>query len=290
MPNSFFPWRSAYQLMRLDRPIGILLLLWPTLVALWVAAGGWPDVKVLVVFILGVILMRSAGCVVNDLADQRFDGQVVRTKYRPLITGEITQKQAMGVFIGLCLAAFSLVLMLNKLTIILSFVGVFLATSYPFMKRYMPMPQVVLGMAFGWAIPMAFAAQTGAIPPVAWWLFAANIVWSVIYDTFYAMVDREDDLKIGVKSTAILFGRYDRVIAGVLQILFLGMMWQVGNIMQFSVVFYAALNIALYLFIYQQWLIRDRERAACLKAFLNNNWVGALFFVAVFIHYGMAEW
>ncbi len=290
MRQASFPWPAAFQLMRLDRPIGILLLLWPTLVALWIAAAGWPELKILLIFILGVIIMRSAGCVVNDLADQRFDGLVARTQNRPLITGEIQQKQAIILFVGQCLFALCLVLMLNKLTITLSIVAVLLATSYPFMKRFIPFPQVYLGMAFGWAIPMAFAAQTGEIPAVAWWLFAANVVWSVIYDTFYAMVDREDDLKIGVKSTAILFGQYDRVITGVLQFLFLGIMWLVGDMMAFGVVFYAALNIALYLFIYQQWLIRDRERSGCLKAFLNNNWVGALFFVAVFIHYGMVGW
>lgn len=290
MNKERFPWRAAVQLMRLDRPIGILLLLWPTLTALWIAAAGWPDPKVLLIFVLGVIIMRSAGCVVNDLADQRFDGQVARTQNRPLITGDIQQKQAIILCVSLCLFAFGLVLMLNRLTILLSVVAVLLAASYPFMKRFMPIPQVVLGMAFGWAIPMAFAAQTGQVPAVAWWLFAANIVWSVIYDTFYAMVDREDDLKIGVQSTAILFGQYDRIITGSLQVLLLGIMWVVGDMMQFSVVFYAALNIALYLFIYQQWLIRDRERTACLQAFLNNNWVGALFFVAIFIHFGMVGW
>ena len=273
------------QLMRLDRPIGILLLLWPTLSALWIAAEGLPDITVLVVFILGVILMRSAGCAINDFADREIDGSVWRTQNRPLATGELTARQAIYVFIGMALVAFILVSLLNTLTIWLSLGGVFLAATYPFMKRYTYFPQIYLGMAFGWAIPMAFAAQTNSVPVMAWLLFLANIIWTTMYDTFYAMADREDDLQAGVKSTAILFGRYDLVLQALLQLGYLLIMILVALQLQFSMVFYVSLVMAAMLFIYQLRLSRQRERNACLQAFLNNNWVGAVVFLGIVLHY-----
>ncbi len=275
------------QLMRLDKPIGILLLLWPTLSALWVAAQGMPDPLVLSVFILGVIVMRSAGCVINDYADRNIDGQVSRTMNRPLATGALEAKAALRLFAILGLVAFVLVLLLNKLTILMSIVGLFLAASYPFMKRYTHLPQVYLGAAFGWAIPMAFAAQTGEVPSIAWLLFLANIVWSVIYDTFYAMADRKDDLLAGVKSTAVLFGNDDKAIIAILQFTFLVVMLLVGGQLGMSFIYYLGLLMTLGLFIYQQNLVRDRDPTACLQAFLNNNWVGAVLFLVIAAHYAL---
>lgn len=277
--------RPYLQLTRMNRPVGSLLLMWPMLVALWLAAGGMPDLKVLVIFVLGVLLMRSAGCAINDYADRELDGHVWRTVDRPLATGALSPGQAVMTFVLLALVAFVLVLQLNWLTIALSLVAAGLAALYPFMKRYTHFPQVILGMAFGWAIPMAFAAQTGEVPMLAWWLFAANIVWTLVYDTFYAMADREDDLKIGIKSTAVLFGRYDRLVIGFLQILY-GLFWlSLGLMMGFSAAFYLGLAGLLVLFIYQQWLTREREPLACFQAFRNNNWAGALLFAGVVLHY-----
>lgn len=273
------------QLMRLDKPIGILLLLWPTLAALWFAAEGVPDIKVLIVFVIGVITMRSAGCVINDYADRDFDGQVKRTLNRPLTLGLIEPKQALILFAGLSVLALILVLQLNKLTIMMSFVGLFLAVSYPFMKRYTYLPQVYLGAAFGWAIPMAFAAQTNAVPVIAWLLFLANILWATVYDTFYAMADREDDMLAGIKSTAILFGDDDTMIVGILQISFLGIMVMVGSQQQMGQVYYVGVLLAAVFSIYQQILVRNREPAQCLQAFLNNHWVGAVLFIGVASHY-----
>ena len=273
------------QLMRLDRPIGILLLMWPMLWALWIAAKGVPDIKVLVIFILGVIIMRSAGCAINDFADRNIDGHVWRTQGRPLATGVLEAKDAVILFVALAVVAFLLVLMLNELTIWLSLVGVFLAATYPFMKRYTYLPQLYLGLAFGWAIPMAFAAQTNSLPNVAWLLLLANIVWSTIYDTFYAMADREDDLLAGVKSTAILFGEDDRTILGILQITFLIVMILVGNQMELGWIYYLSLLLALGFFVYQQYLSRNRDPAQCLLAFLNNNWVGAVIFIGLVLDY-----
>lgn len=279
----------AYQysmLMRLHKPIGILLLLWPTLWALWVAAEGVPDIKVLTVFVLGVILMRSAGCVINDYADRKVDSRVSRTKDRPIASGTVSPDEAILLFIVLCLCAFFLVLTMNTFTILLSFGGVALAAIYPFMKRYTHLPQVVLGMAFGWAIPMAFAAQNNEVPRIAWLLYIATILWALIYDTMYAMADREDDLKIGVKSTAILFGDADRHIIGILQAMMLLTLYLIGAQAQFSGFYSAALVISLALMLYQQFLIHQRKPQHCIKAFLNNNWLGLAVFIGIYLSYG----
>jgi len=281
---------QAYiQLMRLDRPIGILLLLWPTLSALWIAAEGWPDPLVLVIFVLGVVVMRSAGCVINDYADRHIDGKVVRTMNRPLATGALSENDALKLFAGLGVLAFVLVIFLNDLTILMSIVGLFLAATYPFMKRYTHLPQIYFGAAFGWAIPMAFAAQTGTVPMIAWLLFVANVIWSTIYDTFYAMADREDDVLAGVKSTAILFGDDDKAIIAILQVTFLIAMLMVGSQLELSFIYYTGVLVTLGLFLYQQHLVRDRQAAACLQAFLNNNWVGATLFAGIVMHYAFIK-
>ena len=288
MTNLATQLRPYWQLTRMNRPIGILLLLWPTLTALWIAADGLPDIKILLIFIAGVVLMRAAGCAINDFADRHIDGQVWRTENRPLATGALTAKQAVLTFVVLALFAFMLVLLLNTFTIALSLVAVLLAAVYPFMKRFTYLPQLVLGMAFGWAIPMAFAAQTNALPAIVWWLFVANIIWTTMYDTFYAMADREDDLQAGVKSTAILFGQKDLLIQGMLQIGYLLILLFIGLQLQFGMLFYIGLAIAAVLFVYQLWLSKDRERHACLKAFLNNNWVGAVIFISIVLHYSLS--
>ncbi|NRA53761.1 MAG: 4-hydroxybenzoate octaprenyltransferase [Gammaproteobacteria bacterium] len=272
-------------LMRLDRPIGTLLLLWPTYWALWLAAQGTPDFKVLIVFTLGVFVMRSAGCVINDFADRKIDGRVKRTKNRPLATGLISSKQALALFFGLLVIALLLVITMNNLTIGLSFAAVALAACYPFMKRYTHLPQVVLGAAFGWAIPMAFAAQTNELPPVCWLLFGANLAWTVAYDTWYAMVDREDDLKIGVKSTAILFGRYDRLIIGILQATTIYCLVKVGLMMELGGYYYVALVAATGLFIHQQWQTKSRERDSYFTAFIANNQVGGVVFAGILANF-----
>jgi 4-hydroxybenzoate polyprenyltransferase len=268
-------------LMRLNRPIGILLLLWPTLWALWWAGAGRPNLWVLTVFVLGVVLMRSAGCVINDYADRGFDPHVERTRERPLAAGRVSPREALLLFVGLSLVAFALVLTLNTLTIALSFIGAFLAASYPFMKRVTHLPQFYLGVAFGWGIPMAFAAETGSVPGVAWLLFFANVCWAMAYDTAYAMVDRDDDLKIGVKSTAILFGDYDRLMIGVLHALTLGLLTLAGLTARLGLGYHVGLVVAAGLALYQQWLIRGRVRAACFRAFLNNHWFGAAIFAGI---------
>jgi 4-hydroxybenzoate polyprenyltransferase len=269
-------------LMRIDRPIGTLLLLWPTLWALWFAGNGRPPLLVLVVFTAGVFLMRSAGCVINDYADREFDPHVERTRNRPIAAGRVSAREAQVLFVVLALSAFLLVLLMNRLTILLSFIGAFLAASYPFMKRYTHLPQFYLGAAFGWSIPMAFAAVTGTVPLLAWVIFFANVFWSVAYDTAYAMVDREDDIKVGVKSTAILFGRYDRFMIAVFHIFCLGLLAWAGVIAHLGIVYFASLLIALSLAVWQQWLIRDRQGPACFRAFLNNNWLGAAVFAGLF--------
>src|SRR5690606_15357964 len=274
--------KSYLQLMRVDRPIGTLLLLWPTLWALWLAAGGFPQWHLLLIFSLGVLLMRSAGCVINDYADRKVDGHVQRTAQRPLATGAVSAREALLLFAGLCCVAFVLVLFTNRLTILLSFVAVALAATYPFMKRYTHLPQVVLGAAFGWSIPMAFAAQSGEVPRAAWLLFSANLLWTIAYDTFYAMVDREDDLKIGVKSTAILFGDDDRLATASLQLLTLLTLIFVGVQFKLAYWFYVSLIGVAVLFVHQQWLIRERRPDLCFKAFLDNNRVGALIFAGIF--------
>jgi len=277
--------QQYYLLTRMDRPIGIFLLLWPTLWALWVAAEGLPNWHVLLVFVSGVFLMRSAGCVINDYADREFDPLVSRTRERPIAAGRVKPNEALWLFAVLCLLAFALVLTMNALTIKLSFVGAALAAIYPFMKRYTHLPQVVLGMAFGWAIPMAFAAQTGSVPKVAWLMYVINVVWSVVYDTMYAMADREDDIKAGVKSTAILFGDADRVIIGILQGMVLLGLFLLGQQLDLGLAYYLSLAVAVALGIYQQFLIRQRQPALCFKAFLNNNWLGAAIFAGLVLSY-----
>jgi len=274
-----------FLLMRLDRPIGIFLLLWPALWALWISGEGKPDLHILLVFVLGVFLMRSAGCVINDYADRRYDPHVRRTRNRPIAAGIVSSKEALTLFVVLCLIAFILVLTLNTLTIILSFAGALLATIYPFMKRYTYLPQIFLGMAFGWAVPMAFAAQTGAIPNVAWLLFIVTILWATAYDTMYAMVDRPDDIRIGVKSTAILFGDSDRVIIALIQIMVFAIFLIIGTQLAMGVYYYLGLIVAALLAIFQQYLIRNRDAQQCFKAFLNNNWFGAVIYAGIVLHY-----
>ena len=272
-------------LMRLNKPIGIYLLLWPTLWALWIAGEGKPDLLVVGVFVLGVVLMRSAGCVINDYADRNIDPHVARTRNRPIACGKVTPHEALKLFAVLCVLAFFLVLLMNTLTMYLSFVAVALAALYPFMKRYTHLPQVVLGAAFGWAIPMAFAAQTGEVPRVAWLLFVATVLWTTAYDTMYGMVDREDDLKIGVKSTAILFGESDRLVIAALQILALGALLLAGQVAMLGGYFNFGLALAAGLALYQQYLIRERHPDACFNAFLNNHWFGAAVFSGIVLAY-----
>ncbi|MHA8115721.1 4-hydroxybenzoate octaprenyltransferase [Kosakonia cowanii] len=276
---------AFHRLMRTDKPIGALLLLWPTLWALWVATPGVPPLWILLVFVAGVWLMRAAGCVVNDYADRKFDGHVKRTANRPLPSGAVTENEARGLFIILVLLAFALVLTLNLMTILLSVAALGLAWIYPFMKRYTHLPQVVLGAAFGWSIPMAFAAVSESVPLSCWIMFFANILWAVAYDTEYAMVDRDDDVKIGIKSTAILFGRHDKLIIGILQVLVMAMMAAVGWLNGLGWIYYTTVLIAGALFVYQQVLIADRERDACFKAFLNNNYVGLVLFLGLAVSY-----
>ena len=272
-------------LTRLNRPIGIYLLLWPTLIALWIAATGTPDLDVLFVFVAGVVLMRSAGCAINDYADRNIDSHVKRTSERPIATGKVSPREAIILFIVLCLFAFLLVLLMNRLTIYLSLGGVLLAAIYPFMKRYTYLPQVFLGAAFAWAIPMAFAAQSNAVPANAWVLFIATVLWATAYDTMYAMVDRDDDIRIGVKSTAILFGDLDRIIIAIIQMMIFVAMIMLGQKLELGVYYYTGLALAAALAGYQQYLIRTRKREACLKAFLNNHWFGLVIFAGVVFDY-----
>ncbi|MDF7659951.1 4-hydroxybenzoate octaprenyltransferase [Erwiniaceae bacterium L1_54_6] len=277
-------WQAYCRLMRIDKPIGTLLLLWPTLWALWLSGMAIPPLSVLLVFVLGVIVMRAAGCVINDYADRKVDGHVKRTAARPLASGLVSEKEAKLLFVGLALLAFVLVLTMNRMTILLSVVGLALAWVYPFMKRYTHLPQVVLGAAFGWAIPMGWAAVSESLPLVCWLVFIANLCWTVAYDTQYAMVDRDDDLKIGVKSTAILFGRYDKLIIGLLQLATLGLMVVVGLLLNLNGAFYWSLLLAAGLFAHQQKLIARRERDPCFQAFLNNNYVGLVLFIGILLN------
>lgn len=279
-------WTHYARLMRLDKPIGILLLLWPTLWGLWIAAEGLPSWHIFFVFVFGVLLMRSAGCIINDYADRDFDGHVERTQARPLVSGAVSSKEALILFAVLVIAAFLLVLTLDYFTIALSVVALLLAVIYPFTKRYIQMPQVVLGAAFAWAIPMAFAAISGEIPMIAWLLFAATLLWAVAYDTFYAMVDRDDDLRIGVKSTAILFGSYDRFIVFILHSLVILLLLWVGRLIEAGSFYYIGILIAAVFAVYQQWLVRARDKARCFQAFLNNNWFGLVIFVGIFLDFG----
>ena len=279
--------KDYIELMRLDRPIGTYLLLWPTLWALWLAAEGVPDISTLIIFVLGVILMRAAGCVINDYADRDFDGHVERTRERPLATGRISARQALTAFAMLVGLSGLLVLLTNALTIQLAFVGVGLAALYPFCKRFTFYPQVVLGAAFSWAIPMAFAAQAGTLPMPLWLLFIANLLWTVAYDTEYAMCDREDDLRIGIKSTAILFGDADRLITGLLQGLTLVCLLLVGARFDLGLYYYLGLLGMTLGFAWQHWLMRERERLACLQAFLSNHWAGMLVFIGLALDYAL---
>ncbi len=285
------PWKrrlgAYWRLMRGDRPIGVLLLLWPTWWALWIAAKGIPPLWTLFVFTAGVWLTRSAGCVVNDYADRWLDPQVERTRSRPLATGEVSGREALLVFAVLMIVAFALVLTLNRLTVWLSFVGLFLAASYPYLKRYTYLPQVYLGMAFGWGIPMAFAAVQGKLPALAWVLYAANILWSTAYDTWYAMVDRDDDIRAGSKSTAILFGDLDLVIQGILYALFFVALALAGRQAGLGTYYWAGIGVAALLVVYEFVIARKRERAACFKAFLHNNWVGAAVFAGIAVELAM---
>jgi 4-hydroxybenzoate polyprenyl transferase, proteobacterial len=269
----------------MDKPIGTYLLLWPTYWALWIASDGWPNMHILLVFSLGVFIMRSAGCVINDYADRKIDGEVKRTKNRPLINGMMTPSEAISLFGVLIGMAFGLVLMLSWSTIYLSVVAVFLAAIYPFMKRHTQLPQLFLGAAFSWGMIMAFSEAQGEIPLIAWLLFAANLCWTVAYDTMYAMVDRDDDVKIGMKSTAILFAENDKRVIGFLQLTTLALLWTVGDILAFGWPYQLCLIVAAGLFSYQQLLIVNRERDACFQAFLHNHWVGLIVFFGIAIEY-----
>ncbi len=280
--------REYALLIRLDRPIGTYLVMWPMLWALWIAAAGRPDPKVFVVFMAGAFLMRSAGCAINDYADRNFDPYVARTRERPLAARRIHPNEALVVFAVLVLVAFALVLTLNVLTIVLATAAALLAATYPFLKRITNLPQYYLGVAFAWGTPMAFAAQNGAVPPVAWLLFLAVILWTAAYDTIYAMIDRPDDLEIGVKSTAILFGPADRLVVGIMQALFLLCLWGAGELAGLGTWFVAGLVAAGMSLVYQQVLIADRDPDLCFRAFLNNNTLGALVFAGIALDYLLA--
>ncbi|MEM6638509.1 MAG: 4-hydroxybenzoate octaprenyltransferase [Pseudomonadota bacterium] len=300
MPDALTPGRgaartlaqktSAYlRLIRFDRPIGWLLLLWPTLWALWIAGAGQPSPHVFAVFVLGVIVMRSAGCAINDYADRHVDGKVARTKDRPLAAGEIAPGEALGVFAALMAVALALVSTLGWELIRLSIVGAVLASTYPFFKRFTHVPQLYLGAAFGWGIPMAFAAQTGTVPAVAWVLFAATVCWATAYDTLYAMTDRDDDIKIGVKSTAVLLGRYDLAGVAAMQVLTLALLIVAGLLASLGPWFYAGVGLAAATFAFQLASARGRDRSRCFAAFLNNSWSGALVFCGIALHYTFAR-
>ncbi|MFC0322698.1 4-hydroxybenzoate octaprenyltransferase [Gallibacterium melopsittaci] len=280
---NFSKWVSYTQLMRLDKPIGSFLLLWPTLWALWLAQGGMPDLKILLIFVLGVVFMRSAGCVINDYADRHIDGQVKRTHQRPLATGAVSEKEAKILFVTLILLSFLLVIQLNLYAIGLSVIAVVLAFIYPFMKRYTHLPQIFLGAAFGWSIPMAYGATVESLPLDCWILFLANLAWTIAYDTQYAMVDRDDDLRIGVKSTAILFAEYDNKIIALLQFIALLLLIYLGQEKNLNNGYFIVLAIAAVHFIYQCKMTKMRVREACFKAFLNNNYVGMWVFIAVVV-------
>lgn len=277
--------QQYYLLMRMDRPIGTYLLLWPTFWALWIAAEGIPPLSILLIFSLGVFVMRSAGCVINDYADRNIDKHVERTKNRPIASGKVSPGEALGLFAVCVLIAFVLVLFLNLYTILLSVAALFLAAVYPFMKRYTYYPQIVLGMAFSWAIPMGFAAQLNHIPVVAWILYLVTIIWIVCYDTMYAMADRDEDRKIGVKSTAIIFADNDKLIIALLQIAFIAGMLLIAWLLQAGGFFYLGIAAAAVFSLYQQYLIRYRDKKRCFQAFLNNNWLGMTIFIGIFSNY-----
>jgi 4-hydroxybenzoate polyprenyltransferase len=281
--------REYARLMRLDRPIGIWLLLWPVLWALWVSADGRPDERLFVIFVIGTFVMRSAGCVMNDFADREFDPHVRRTADRPLAKQSVSPAEALGLFAVLALTALALVIPLNRSTQVLALVGGVLAVTYPFLKRFFSLPQAYLGAAFGWSVPMAFAARTGAVPLQGWAMFLAVVLWTTAYDTIYAMVDREDDLVIGVRSSAILFGRADRLIIAALQAGALGGLVLVGLMCGLGRWYWTGLVAAAALAIHQQWLIRARDPAACFRAFLNNNLFGLVVFAGILLHYLFAD-
>ena len=277
---------DAYErLMRLDKPIGILLLLWPTLWALWLASRGIPDWITLLIFVTGTVLMRSAGCVMNDIADRKYDGLVERTKNRPLATGEVSVKEAWLLAGGLCMLAFCLVWQFNKTTILLSFAALFLAATYPLTKRFLAIPQAYLGVAFGFGIPMAFAAVNDYIPPLAWGLLAANVAWAMAYDTEYAMVDRDDDVKIGIKSSAIFFGKYEVTAVMICYAIMLGLLAYVGKFMGYGKYYFIGLAAALGLVLWQYQLIKNRDKTLCFKAFLHNNWIGLVILIGIAAEY-----
>jgi 4-hydroxybenzoate polyprenyltransferase len=271
------------RLMRFDKPIGTLLLLWPTLWSLWLAAGGLPTVYNFIIFILGVVVMRSAGCVINDYADRKFDGKVKRTQDRPIATGDVTPNEALIIFGLLIAIGFLLITFLNSLAFYLAFIGALLTIAYPFAKRYTWFPQVLLGATFGWCVPMAFAAEAGQLTELTWLIYFTNLIWIVAYDTLYAMVDREDDIKLGLRSTAILFGDADRVMIAIMQGMVLIGFFIIGQVAALSSIYFYALAASALLFVYQQWLIRKRIPGNCFKAFLNNNYVGMLMFLGILI-------
>ncbi len=277
--------RNYARLMRLDKPIGVWLLLWPTLWALWLAGEGHPDGGVFVVFVLGVIVMRSAGCVLNDFADRNIDPYVERTRHRPIASGAVTPAEALTLFAGLSLIAVGLASMLNTAAQLLAIVAAVLTLTYPFVKRFISIPQFFLGAAFGWAVPMVFAAQTGAATQLSWLVFGAALIWATIYDTFYAMVDRDDDIKVGVKSTAILFGDLDLFVIGGLQLLMLVALLFIGGMAELSVWYYLSIVIVAVLMAYHQWLARDRQKSGCFAAFLHNHHIGMVVFIGIALHY-----
>jgi 4-hydroxybenzoate polyprenyltransferase len=285
LPHLLATLEDYARLMRLDRPVGTLLLLWPTLWALWLASAGRPPTHILIVFVLGVVLMRSAGCVINDYADRDFDPHVARTRDRPLAAGRVSPTEALLLFAVLSILALILVLQLNRFTLLFAVAGAFLAVTYPFLKRFLSVPQMYLGISFGWGIPMAFAAQQEAVPRVAWLLFIANLLWVTAYDTIYAMVDRDDDLKIGVRSTAIMFGEADRHIIAVLQAMTVLALGLVGRRLQLGGWYQAGLLIGSGLFLYHLWLIRDRNRDACFYAFRINHYFGMAIFAGILLNY-----
>jgi len=274
---------AYFRLMRLNKPIGIYLLLWPTYWALFLSAGGWPDIDLLIIFTFGVIITRSAGCVINDYADREIDKHIARTRDRPITAGEISPKAALLLFIALGLIAFALVLLTNTLTIKISFIALALTALYPFTKRWTNLPQLILGLAFAMSVPMAFSAQTGTVPASAGWIFLATVLWTLIYDTFYAMADRDEDIKIGVKSTAILFAKYDQIFITLLQVLLMIVFIKIGNLFDLGTFFDISLIIILLFMIYHQFLIKKRQKMDYFKAFINNHFIGMIVFFGIFL-------
>jgi len=275
--------KAYFRLMRLNKPIGIYLLLWPTYWALFLSAGGWPDIDLLIIFTCGVIITRSAGCVINDYADREIDKHITRTRDRPIAAGEISPKAALLLFFALGLVAFVLVLLTNTLTIKISFIALALAVLYPFTKRWTNLPQLILGLAFAMSVPMAFSAQTGTVPASAGWIFLATVLWTLIYDTLYAMADRDEDLKIGVKSTAILFAEYDQIFITLLQVLLMIVFIKIGNLFDLGTIYDISLIIILLFMIYHQFLIKKRQKMDYFKAFINNHFIGMIVFFGIFL-------